>query len=390
MLRAIALGGALILLIAVGWRIAGIVHSDSTSAPDPVSISPLPATNPEPEESDMRVALPAQADPRAVAEREVAAVPVAAVGAGTALAAHGLTDPQQCLAATGKDVRAQRVEVHRWVDANGILHFSDKPPSGEARDYARSEVTGLPAVTVRARGEDSNLPTHAEQRAIADALAIERVLRDALGVEGEPGLALDIVFIASADIYARRVGNPALAGSVGAYSSRERTIFVRRQHSAEADFAVLRHEIAHALLHERVGMLPVAINEGLAGFLERLVVTGMGAQVAAADPRVLASARVAGDGSDELVDLLAREGQQFYAEGREVRYLRAYALIALLMERREGRAALSALLLAQRADSCRPVDAAAFLAAGWPGGLPALARDWGEWLRNPPASVQAY
>src|SRR5690606_32280942 len=231
------------------------------------------------------------------------------------------------------------------------------------------EVSGAPNVIVKASGYDVNLPDQLQQRAIADSQAIERVLRSSLNVEGEAGLSLDIVFIAGAEAYAQRVGAPQLSDSAGAYSSREKTIYVRMQDQHDAHFVILRHEITHALLHERVGHLPVTINEGLAGYFERLEVSGMGAQIAFGNARrALAGAAVSADGADELVDLLATDGASFYAEGREARYLRAFALVAVLMNRPEGRATLSAILAAQRADSCRPVDPVPLLAAGYPGG----------------------
>ena len=60
------------------------------------------------------------------------------------------------------------------------------------------------------------------------------------------------------------------------------------------------------------------------------------------------------------------------------------------MERREGRVALGAVLAAQRADSCQPVDAGRLLDGHYPGGLIALAGDWSRWLRDPPSTVHAF
>lgn len=302
---------------------------------------------------------------------------------------HALPDPARCLAGTGRSVREQRVAVHRWVDARGVTHYSDRPPSGAVQDYHRSEVAGLPPVSVRARGEDTNRPSGLEQDAVADALMVDRVLREGLGVDAEAGLALEIVFVASAEAYAKRIGQPALAASAGAYSSKERAITVRLQPDEHGNRTVVRHEIAHALLHERVGLLPVAINEGLAAWFERATTRGMGVAIDGTRDRSAlreAAAVVAGSGDEALVDLLAREGEAFYAPGREARYLHAYALVAVLMARTEGRKALGGLLAAQRAESCRPVDAPALLEGSYPGGLAALARDWAAWLRDPPAS----
>ena len=207
-------------------------------------------------------------------------------------------------------------------------------------------------------------------------------------IRGDP---MTIEFVGSAESYASRVANPAMAASDGTYSSADRTIRVRLQPDIESNFLILRHEITHALLHERVGHLSTPVNEGLAGYFERVEVSGLGAQVSLDESRLsIGDAAVSTDGSAELVDLLARDGVLFYAEGREQRYVHAFAMVALLMGTPDGRQALIDLLAAQRAQPCVPVDAALVFDASYPGGLLALAADWSRWLRDPPRSVQSF
>ena len=287
------------------------------------------------------------------------------------------------------------VAVHRWVDARGITHYSDQPPGKDAKEHRVLEVSGLTPIAVEASGYDVNLPDQLEQRAVADALAVQRVLRDMLGVAAPPGLTLRIVFVRAPEAYARLVGEPALASSAGAYSTAQQTIYVRMQPSEEANFAVLRHEIMHALVHESIGNLPTPLNEGLAEYFGRFRVAGMGGQIEVGADRIgLIAAAPAGDGSDALVDLLARDGQDFYRDDagstREQRYLRAYALVASLMQGAEQRTVLAGILAAQRADPCRPVVLENLLDARYRGGLRALATAWAGFMRDPPPVVQAY
>lgn len=324
------------------------------------------------------------------------AVPVPAVVVTTQdepvdASSHAIADAGRCLAGTGQRVRQRPLAVHRWVDERGILHFSDTPPPAGGREHRVIEVTGVPPIVVDARGHDVNLPSQLSQRVVADAQAIERALRTALGVEGEPGLSLNIVFVRSAEAYARLVPAPQMEGSAGAYAARTRTIFVRWQKDEDIAFTILRHELVHALVHERLGQLPVVLNEGLAGFFERLAVSGLGAQVAVgARARDRADPTVSTPGAAELVDLLAHDAGSFYAAGRELRYHRAYALVAVLLAEPGGRSALSAVLAAQRADSCVPVDLGRLLDARYPGGLVRLAEAWSRWLRDPPSAVHAF
>ncbi|MEO8011328.1 MAG: hypothetical protein ABI650_06755 [Dokdonella sp.] len=376
MTRVLALAALLVVLAAGVWLLRDPPVAVSQRAP-PAAVEMLPPTRP------LAAELPSLPEQPLRVEQRVEALADVTTHAAPAL--------RGCLADTGKVVRERTVAVHRWVDEQGIIHFSDTAPGVASVDHRVIEVTGVPPISVRASGHDVNLPAQLQQRAISDAQAIERILRNALGVEGDPGLALDIVFVQEAQAYATFVPTPALAGSDGAYSPRERTIYVRWQARDEDNFTIVRHEIAHALVHERIGNLPVAINEGLAGFFERVEVYGLGAQVALqGEQRALREATVSSEGGDELVDLLARDTASFYAPGREIRYLRAFALVATLMEQAQGRAALGALLAAQRADSCHPVDVGGLLDEHYPGGLTALAADWARWLRNPPATVHAY
>ena len=304
---------------------------------------------------------------------------------------HAEFSEQACLAGTAKAAHPQAAAIHRWTDANGIIHFSDQPPSGSARGHRRIEVQGLPPIVVNASGYDVNIPDELNRNAVSAAQAIERVLHESLGVDGDPGLVLNVEFIASPEAWAARAGSPAMINAAGTYSTLDRTIHIRLQRDDESNFLILRHEITHALVHERIGRLPTAINEGLASYFEHIKVAGMGAQIAISESRrSLASARIEGDGQNELVDLLTREGMTFYSEGQEQRYLRAFGLVAMLMQTPAGRTALSAVLDAQREHPCIPVESERILDARYPGGLAAMALAWAGWLNNPPSSVQAF
>jgi hypothetical protein len=346
----------------------------------------------------------AQSPPAPVIVQTMAPIPMSPASSTIAVAQAPARAPDieslplqtaACLAHTGAGV-SRSVTVHRWVDAAGITHYSDQPPPQASHDHRLIEVQGLAPIEVQASGYDVNLPDHLQQRAVADALGVQRVLHDALGVGAPAGLILRVVFVRAPEAYARLISDPVLASSAGAYSTAPQTIYVRMQAQDEASFAVLRHEITHALVHESIGNLPTSINEGMAEYFGRYRVGGMGGQIdIGADREAMIGAAPDGNGSGALVDLLARDGANFYAvtgdaSSREQRYLRAYSLVALLMRDAEGRAALAAVLAAQHADPCRPVAVESVLDAHYPGGLSALATAWADFMRAPPVAVQAY
>jgi len=338
-------------------------------------------------------------------EASPAAQPASAPAALSPDVLHGVHDLVREMAQASAACRARgdaptgnrAVSVHRWTDANGITHYSDRAPPAGTADHRVLEVAGAPPIRIEASGHDVNLPDDLQQRALSDALGVQRVLHDTLGIDTPPGITLRIVFVRDARAYADLVGEPALSASAGVYSPRRRTIYVRTQANDESSFAVLRHEMTHALVHEAIGNLPTPLNEGLAEYFGRFHSGGLGGTIDLGLSRAaIARAAPAGDGSDALVDLLAREGTSFYAVDaaagatREARYLRAYGLVAFLMRDGEGRTALASLLRTQQGQPCAPIATEAILDATYPGGLLALARGWADSMRDPPVGVRAY
>ncbi len=376
-----------LLVVPVALWLALLVGCERVPAPADAPLVAAPAAPSLPSRQPQDLAAAARPEPPAVAAASGELPHPAYVAAAT-------TSP--CLAQSVPAQMPRAVTVHRWTDAAGITHYADRPPSAGVQDHRVLEVAGAPPVAVDARGYDVNLPDQLQQRAVADTLGVQRILRDALGVEPPGAMTLHIVFVRAADAYARLVGEPSLASSAGAYSTGTRTIHVRMQASDEATFAVLRHEITHALVHESIGNLPTPLNEGLAGYFARYRTAGIGGEVVVgAGPAALQRAATSGDPGEALVDLLAREGAAFYAadtavSSRESRYLRAYALVALLMGDAQGRSALAGVLAAQRAQPCRPVAAEQVLDGAFPGGLAALALAWNGFMQAPPDTVRTY
>jgi HAMP domain-containing protein len=380
------------ILLVCGW----LAHFGSQAGLDPRSPavtteSAQETAHTRPDAATGDVPAKIQSVPEPLQEKQSAPVATADLYEFARRMMHVSENEQACLAGTSKAAQPQKMAIHRWKDDNGIVHFSDQAPTGSAREHRRIEVDGLPPIVVRASGYDVNLPDDVARDAVASAQAIERILRDSLGVDGDPGLVLNVEFVASAVAYATRSGSPLTVNSAGNYSTLARTIHIRLQDDDESNFVILRHEITHALVHERIGRLPTAINEGLASYFEHIKVSGMGAQISISESRrSLSSARIEGDGKNELVELLARDGIGFYGAGQEQRYLRAFSLVAMLMQTPSGRIALSAVLAAQRKQPCTPIQAEAILDSDYPGGLDAMAMAWAAWLRAPPSSVQAF
>jgi hypothetical protein len=376
--------------LVVALMSASLLSACAPADDAPMAAAPAPAVQ-------VQVRAEAQAAP-AEENAVVASMPVADTVDALRRAIEAAQPAQSaaCLAHTRATEKRAPLAVHRWIDKAGITHYSDQAPPANAREQRVVAMVAAPGVVVQASGYDVDLPNQLQQRAVADALGVQRLMHDTLGVPVPVGMTLKIVFVRSEQAYARLVGEPSLAKSSGAYSTADRTIHVRMQEPEEINFAVLRHEITHALVHESIGNLPVSLNEGMAEYFGRYRTEGMGGQIDVGAQRAgLIGAAPGGDGSEALVDLLSREGADFYAENtaageRERRYLRAYALIALLMRDRAGQSALEGVLTAQALSPCVPVAAEKVLDAGYSGGLSGLAREWTAFMHDPPRDIRSY
>lgn len=294
---------------------------------------------------------------------------------------HVPFDVQSCLARTGRNL-APVSAVHRWIDARGIVHYSDRAPVGnDHREHRVETARDVQAVDVTLEVVDATLPPHARSRAIADAVAIGRVFDDVLGLDVRGGLALNVVLAGTDDAFRRYAPNSI--SQTGVYMPPRRLIVVRAQPKPEQTLAILRHEIVHALVHEWIGYLPTALNEGLADYFEAFTPQGMGGRV---DPSVYVSQMQRTGESQhpraELDELLALPHADFHGYRRGENYRRSLALVSTLMAIPSRRAALAAVLQAQRRQPCSPVDAAHWLEPNWPGGLDDLAAAWNSHQRG--------
>jgi len=305
-------------------------------------------------------------------EREVAAPPAALTRY-----AHNSNRPAQdsrCLAATASRVSAPPT-IHRWKDADGVVHYSDKPPNSAGyREHTMHVSSDAAPIELDIISHGAVLPAHVTSRAIAHAVGVGKVMSDVLGLEPADGLAMQVIF-AGTDAEFRAAAGPRAPSSTGVYISSKRKMVVRANREDGETLRTLRHEIVHAMMHEWVGSaLPPALEEGLASYFAEFEAAGLGGTVDLQRrmPHLHKVSRTQVATGRSLRDLLMLSYSQFHGSHRSANYDMSTALIAALMASPESRAVLANVLRAQRRDSCRTVDAAAMLDQQWNGGLRAL------------------
>ncbi len=299
-------------------------------------------------------------------------------------------DPRRCLAGTAARAPDRPLAIHRWVDARGVVHYSDRAPADHANQaYDLITRSDDAPVSVDIDTVDATLPPDARSRAIADAIGIGKALRDVLRLPVGDRLALRAV-VAGSDASFR-----ALAGDspsrTGVYRPGDRLIVVRERRDPEATLRTLRHEIVHALVHEWLGRLPTALDEGLASYFAEFRGQGLGGLVdLRADAAALRAEMPRPADRDALARLLDIPHAGFHAAGRDSHYTGAQVLVAALIESDSGRLALGQLLARQAEQPCEPVAAAELLTELYPGGLDALARAWAAYLAAETLAVQQF
>jgi hypothetical protein len=301
---------------------------------------------------------------------------------------HDVLDDTRCLAQTAPRTQPPQ-RIHKWVDQNGVVHFSDQAPDDRAMSSKLVTLTDTQPIEVRIETRSAEMPPHATSAAIADAVAIGKILRNALAVRVDGGLRLRVVFVGTDAAF--RQAAPGSTSTSGAYLPGMRTIVVRTRRSPDETLAVLRHEITHALIHEWVGRTPKALNEGMAEYFEHFDAQGMGGIV---DPnryaRRMANAAPKQPALHALRTLLAADHSRFHGDGEQSNYTRSMALISTLMASPQGRRSLSIALAEQRKQTCTPIDLAAVLHRTWPSGLSSLATHWQQHQRMRGHEVHAY
>lgn len=303
---------------------------------------------------------------------------------------HLYWDEARCLANSGSD-RPSEPTLHRWVDSKGVAHFSDRPPTDESvRDYRTEGLREAPPLELSIEARATILPPHINSRALADAYAIAKIMRGVLGVETPGLLRLSVMIVGTDEAFGRELGEP-MGDRAGVYVGARRLILVRAQRDHEQTLSVLRHEIVHALVHEWIGRLPSALNEGLAEYFQEFSAQGMGGKVETRNyARRLQRAGLPPRSDVALRALLSAPQQEFYAHAKHRNYDWSLGLVSTMMSTHEGRIALAKTLQAQRRNPCRPIDAAALLSKEWRGGLLTLHQDWTKHVASSGTSVHSY
>jgi len=264
--------------------------------------------------------------------------------------------------------------IYRWEDESGRTVFGDQPPPGTTARRMSEYENEEQFSRIRFKDHGDRFGPGLKSAFPGDAGAIARLLHSELDL---PIRQVDVtVTLEPSDI---RLSQRDGAGrhTAGLYRSGARGVFVKEQRTFAATRSTARHEASHAMLAAMYGPTPTWLNEGLAEVMSTLSVSGQLATLNvdrqhAAGLKALAPQFRAGS----LRSLLSLDGRAWRETPVTKSYGASWALMHLLMESRNGRRVISALLAAQGATPCQAIDSMAIIDQTWPGGAAALERSW--------------
>jgi hypothetical protein len=179
----------------------------------------------------------------------------------------------------------------------------------------------------------------------------------------------------------RNKKDPALTTDSGFYRFADNEAVVRWT-TKETAIAVAQHEVAHLVVGNLLGDVPLWLNEGVAEVVERLSFSASGIR---AEPDVEAveslGARAAGGSWPTLRTFMSLSRRDWDKQGETFSYQYAWSLVHFLLEDSDRRDVLIDHVQALADQRCRNFDSVGFLDGRYPGGISGLERDWLRWLR---------
>jgi hypothetical protein len=278
--------------------------------------------------------------------------------------------------------------IYRWTDADGRVHFGDRPPAqaqDEARDLSAAYEGRVP-FTFEIVPVDYAMPAETRTKVQVAVSKIHEILESRLKLRFRSDPSFTIRIYKDRKGFAA-YGGAALANLVAGYYSPERNEAVTwRQRSFEEMLEVITHEAEHALLHHRFGEVPRWLNEGLAEYVERMQVFGQAVTIPPnSDWDTVVKAQLRDGNLMPLAEYLGLSTREWLAHNvpSNRAYARAWSLVYFMMSNPDGTRLLGHLLADLEAVGADAFSAADLIEAGYPGGLAAFDTAWRAWVFGP-------
>lgn len=280
--------------------------------------------------------------------------------------------------------------IYRWVDADGRVHFSDRPLQQNAETITlKQKASGWQpmAIQVTTAGSLQNRPLPLDMARIQREVNwIYRFYQQTLYFDFLRSVPVNIQLLENRAEYIRHVWDTAqwdASKTLGVYMPKTHSIVLylhdEKTGGLESTYATIRHEVSHAILHSLTGRLPDWLNEGMAEQMETLGFSGNAFTITAhpRNKRGLLARRQQAMPVLQFVELRSdhwRKSNHQHGINQEM----AGQLVYMLLSTDYGRSLITRLLQ----DYKRGVNMRSYylLDQHYIGGAKALEIHWNNWL----------
>ena len=288
-----------------------------------------------------------------------------------------------CAKVASVTLNNQRI-VYEWLDLNGQKQISDRRPK---RDYAQLRIQKMLINKPFLLSVDSvkaQLPAYTKDHVSAGIKKIYKTLINAIKVRQVRPAHIKMRFISNQNqfhVYRIKVAPDTGNKTTGFYSSRinESVIWATGDRSHITRIAL--HEATHAMIAVMFGGAPTWLNEGLASFFEKTVITGNDVYSYELIDEHLS--RLGRSKLPSLASHFIQTHQQWHDESKsDMNYAIDWSLVFYMMSSDNGRNLLRLMLDSVAEINCQDFDAVQFINQHHEGGLRRFEIGWRQWVES--------
>ncbi len=281
-------------------------------------------------------------------------------------------------------------EIYQWRDANGKLHFGDRPPEENHSSVVTPKVqpSRIESLKIQMRHQEFTLPDGLHEQTLSAIRHIYDRYRQDLGLDLHGTAEVNLhLFNEQADFvqWMEQRGASGNANYAGVFLPASNEVAVWRWSPDDDDVAqTILHESSHVLLFQLSPASPVWLHEGLAQYFQTLKVQANGQAVVTALPD--AEERIQGwIATRQLITLRQylslddRAWRKMAHELNAIPYTVAWGTTAFLMSKPVGRSTLRQLLQDLEKTDRRPTLQR--IGHLYPGGLSRMEYDFFSWAQ---------
>lgn len=286
---------------------------------------------------------------------------------------------------------ALHAEIYQWRDANGKLHFGDRPPQEEQAEEITPSIQTpqSKSLSIKIRHQEFTLSGGLHEETLTAIEHIYARYQQDFGLDLHGTAEVNLYLFADQEGFAQwmeergATGNPNYAG-VFLPATNEVAVWRWSKRDEQVAQTIL-HEASHVLLFQMSPASPVWLHEGLAQYFQTLKVQENGQSVVTALPD--AEKRIQTWIKDEqlitmrqYLSLDDRSWRDMAHQLNAIPYTVAWGATAFLMSKPVGRSTLRQLLQDLEKTDRRPTLQR--ITHLYPGGISRLEYDFFKWAQQ--------